>query len=126
MDKVWNAVREIKLHMPKKHGDVFYLINCVGAVEQKLLIGSTKIRYKNMTTKDLQIAAEMFLYLNSCPEILKPWIVFYKDLFGNQPANVIVLTLNRMLKADNSSKNEEFKNITKVDFFVSSVSFALM
>ena len=51
-----------------------------------------------LTNESLKSAAEMFIYLNSCPETVKPWILFYDDLFSNAPLHKIVLTLNRILK----------------------------
>ena len=70
----------------------------VKAVEQILNIESSEQINDNKTNEDLKIAAEMFLYLFMCPETIKPWTVFYKDLFLTQsPDQKIILTLNRVL-----------------------------
>ena len=63
-----------------------------------------------MTNKDLENATKMFIYMNSCPASssdkgrlrLKNWISFYNNLFQTLPADVIILTLNRMMKASTS------------------------
>ena len=52
-----------------------------------------------MTKEELSSAAEMFIYLNTCPDsYFKSWFTFYKDLFLTQSADQITLTLNRMIK----------------------------
>ena len=71
----------------------------VKAVEQKLQIESSYYEYSDnvyyyvyvdddgnvseqinytLTNADLQTAAEMFLYLNTCPKTIEPWFEFYK------------------------------------------------
>ena len=128
MDKLWEVVKKVKKETSIQidcasgvSNKVLYtesfIFPQIEAFENQLDMNPSEIIFENMTTEILENAGNMFVYLNYCPGNLKSWLVFYKDLFGNQPANVIVLTLNRMLKADNSSKNEEFKNITKVDVF---------
>ena len=82
-------------------------------VEKHLEIESSEIIFENMTNANLQNAAEMFLYLNSCPNVLKPWILFYTDLFTNYSPDKIVLTLNRILKIHDTASNKNFKNVTR-------------
>ena len=50
-------------------------------VECDLDITSTDETMENMTAENLKKAAEMFLYLNSCPDPLKSWFLFYINLF---------------------------------------------
>ena len=70
------------------------------AVEQNLGIESSEQIMETLTKKELQTAAKMFLYLNSCPDLsFKFWFSFYKDLFLTQSFDQIILTLNRMMKA---------------------------
>ena len=60
------------------------------------------------TNEELKTAAEMFLYLNTCPDSswFKSWSLFYKDLFLTQPADKIILTLNRMVKTETSDDKD--------------------
>ena len=51
-------------------------------------------RFSNITAEDLKAAAEKFIYLDFCP--LKSWYTFYRNLFGAESPNDIILTLNRM------------------------------
>ena len=79
---------------------------------------------KNMTDTILQRAANMFIYMIFCPDDTKAWIFFYTDLFQNQPADKIVLTLNRILKSKASKKRDKFhiiarKLYTKITTFLS-------
>ena len=81
----------------------------VAAVEKYLKIESSYLIFENMTTKDLEIATEMFIYLNTCPGSMKPWFVFYKQLFEHETPQHIILTLNRILKDSKNSNNDIFK-----------------
>ena len=45
-------------------------------VEKHLEIESSEIIFENMTNANLQNAAEMFLYLNSCPDVLNHGFYF--------------------------------------------------
>ena len=74
---------------------------------------SSTIPLKDMKKETLNIAAEMFLYLNSCPYTIKPWVVFFKSLFQTKSPNYIILTLNRMLKGNISPTNKQFKSTTE-------------
>ena len=70
------------------------------AVEENLGIESSEQIIETLTKKELQTAANMFLYLNTCPDLsFKFWFSFYKDLFLTQSFDQIILTLNRMMKA---------------------------
>ena len=54
---------------------------------------------KNISDDILNTAGEMFIYLNHCPHGGNPlWIQFYKDLFLTYEPNVILMTLNRLMK----------------------------
>ena len=75
----------------------------VKAVEQKLLIDSSEQTNKTLTKKELQSAAEMFVYLNSCPDsLIISWSLFYKDLFLTNSPDQIILTLNRLMETETS------------------------
>ena len=51
-------------------------------------------RTENISNTTLNTAGEMFLYINFCPDSLKPWLLFYEDLFEKHLATNILLTLN--------------------------------
>ena len=68
---------------------------------------------ENMDNTTLKHAADMFVYLNSCPQSIKSWILLYKDLIDVSNRDVLVLTLNRILKAESIDRNDEFKDIAK-------------
>ena len=70
----------------------------VQSVERRLKLTSDTTIHRNMTMMLLEKAAEVFLYMNTCPDTVKPWIKFYTDLFQNQPIDTILLTLNRLSK----------------------------
>ena len=75
------------------------MLSQVKAMEQMLHVESSEYINETLTNVDLKTAAEMFLYLNSCPSSwFKYWLPFYADLFQTQSAANIVLTINRILK----------------------------
>ena len=77
-----------------------YKLSLVKAVEQKLQIKSSKKKLETFTKEELQPAAELFLYLNSCPDIwFRFWSNFYTELFLTESTEQIILTLNRMMKS---------------------------
>ena len=89
-------------------------VSQVAAVENKLNMQSPNVRFQNLERRNLQVAAEMLLYLNACPSTgplkhwFKSWSTFYEDLFKNQSPEKIILTLNRMMKSQ--SDIPEIKN----------------
>ena len=74
--------------------------------ELKLESSESIKRLDNITNMQLKNAASMFIYLNSCSNLLIPWFMFYKGLFlTNFPLDQILLSLNTLSKADNLNKD---------------------
>ena len=97
----------------------------VNLLEDQLGIESTEVRFENIGRENLKTAAEIYIYLNTCPDSLKPWFLFYHDLFHDQEPNQIILTLNRMMKSRRTSENENFLNIAKTVFKEASTILSL-
>ena len=83
----------------------------VKAVEQMLHFESSEQINATFTKEDLQTAAELFLYLDMCPDTMKPWILFYKDTFLNQSPDQIILSLNRLIKGKSTAQTQHFAKI---------------
>ena len=112
IEKVWNILRKLKTeYVSNSCSKGFFLdseaINRRFQIEfeQHFMMNFSQSLFINMklTEKDIAPFAEMFIYLNFCPESVKPWILFYNDLFRNTPTNKIILTLNRILKGKKNS-----------------------
>jgi len=120
-DIFWEVVRNIKLGIP------FNKTNCgsdglytfspsnnlqgeVEAIEQLLKMESSAQRLTNLTREDLKMASEIYLYLNTCPHVLKTWFLFYEELFLRESMDMIVLTLNRLMKG---ASNYFFRVVAK-------------
>ena len=74
-------------------------------LEQKLQIESSEQINESMTREELKTAAEMFIYLNTCPKWhdmaeFNSWSSFYTDLFLTESTDQIILTLNRLIKTE--------------------------
>ena len=67
----------------------------------------------NLTKEELQTAGKMFLYLITCPDTIKPWIVFYKYLFQTQSPDKIILTLNRLMKGEKTAFTKIAKTLSQ-------------
>jgi len=78
------------------------MLSVVKAVEQKLQIESSEQISDTLKNEELKTAAEMFVYLITCPNALKQSIIFYENLFQTQSPDQIILTLNRLKKDPNS------------------------
>ena len=143
IDNFWSLIKNIKVAtydttskvcqndgLFKSDDDKF---DQVMAMEKELQTESSEWRYENMTSEDLQTAAEMFIYLNIChldnsnyinfhltpTEIarklwFKSWSIFYVDIFLTQPADQIILTLNRMMKTKTSQNKDDITRAEKL------------
>ena len=75
-------------------------------VGKKLNVQLSERTLENMASAHLEKAAEMFIYLNLClssDEWGNKWFSFYSDLFKTKTLDVIILTLNRILKTSQTS-----------------------
>ena len=99
------------------------LLSHVRAVEQMMNIESSEQINETLTDEALQTAAEMFIYLSTCPKHDMKWFLswssFYTDLFRTQPADQIILTLNRMMKTETlQDKDAEVRTASIVKILV--------
>ena len=47
----------------------------VNLLEDQLGIQSTEVKFENIGRENLKTAAEIYIYLNTCPDSLKPWFL---------------------------------------------------
>lgn len=113
MTQIWNIVKRVKLETShekncNKDGLFSFKASQVTAIENYLQMKPSYIIMKNITRENLKTAAEMFIYLCTCPgnngewkmeNWFKSWYTFYSYLFQKQSTYQIILTLNRMMKS---------------------------
>ena len=115
IDNIWKIVRNIKAKLSFEKSCTYDgIYNCrqydneikpqVDELQRALKINATDEFNENVTKENLNAAAEMFLYINSCSKPLKPWFIFYQDLFQNHSPDQIILTLNRIIKTNRDKK----------------------
>ena len=75
-------------------------------IEKALQIKTSESRIEGVAAQDLETAAQIVLYLSSCPK--KSLLLFYMDLFQYQPLNHIVLTLNRIINGKSENELSDF------------------
>ena len=135
MEEVWKILRQTKTvsyhcYEDREVYSHFYpqdLIQTqINEVEKHLQVNASNEPREDMTDSILEIAADMFLLLNSCPKTLKTWFLFYADLFENHSLDMIVLKLNRILKGKTTSQNEPLKIIAMKLFNRITSDFSLM
>ena len=85
-------------------------LSTVDNIEKVLQIDAHESRIEGIGEQDLEIAAEMILYLSSCPK--KSLLIFYMDLLQNHSPAQIVLTLNRIING--GAENELKKTAQKL------------
>ena len=91
------------------------VLSQVKAVEKMLEIeSSAQIIDTNVTNEILKTAGDMFLYLIMCPDDIKAWLLFYKDLLQTQSPDQILLTINRLMKGQRTLTNQNFQNIAGI------------
>ena len=115
IENIFNTVRKIRMAFLDVECAFDYLETSYNsdpvesqiiALEQELKVQSHTKIYKTMESKDLENAAEVFLYLKACPVHLKPWILFYEELFETKSPEEILLTLNRISKGSYAATPE--------------------
>ena len=126
---IWTAVKNIRskyltADCPYRglYSDV---VSQVLAVEKQLQINSSALIQENMTASKLEVAGKMFIYLNSCSDILKPWFLFYNNILQNKSIDEVILTLNRISKNDKNVQRKELINISNKLFERLSSLFSL-
>ena len=132
-ENIWKVVKNIKTELSldlecRLSPDLLLYddkMSQVNLLENQLGIQSTEVKFENIGRENLKTAAEIYIYLNTCPDSLKPWFLFYQDLFHNQSPNQIILTLNRMMKSRRTSQNENFLKIAKTIFKEASTLLSL-
>ena len=126
---IWNVVKNVRskyltADCPYRglYSDV---VSQVLAVEKQLQLNSSALIQENMTASKLEAAGKMFMYLNSCSDILKPWFLFYTELLQNKPLDEVILTLNRISKSDKNLQSKELIKISNKLFERLSSLFSL-
>ena len=117
---IWIILRNIKIEDSSERvcnnqgvisaSSSFSVLSAVMQVEDKLGLVSTDEVFENMTSNGLlETAGEMYLYLISCYPLVDTLTAFFKNFFRIQPPDVILMTLNRIIK---SQGNSEIKYIS--------------
>ena len=117
---LWNILRQIKIEEDSSQricntfgviskSSTFSVLSAVKQVEDRLGLVSTDEVFENMTSEELlETAGEMYLYLISCYPIVDTVTAFYENMFRTLPPDVILMTLNRIIK---SKENSDIKYI---------------
>ena len=129
---LWENILETSINLGKISNsdcdkgffDVYHVQKNNKAIEEKLGL-NTSYDFENITEQNLTSAAEMFIYLNRCPHGGNPaWVQFYKNLFLTYKPDIILMTLNRLMKTTQRATatklleylevhlNLKFRNIT--------------
>ena len=94
----------------------------VAGVEQDLGFDSSKVRFENLEPKKLDVAANMFMHMFTCPnsehwnKMAKSWTLFGTELLNHSP-NEVTLTFNRLLKIKSTNENDIWTEDESEQFF---------
>ena len=117
IDTVWNAVKKQRMIYNIEYGSINTLETIchnilikhkaiqtnIEKVENLLKINSSYFTSHNISEYQLEIAASMYIYLNSCPN---KWILFFHDLFESNSLKTIALTSRILLKTSKSETDQ--------------------
>ena len=111
-DTIWSVLKKVKsdlkfekcptgapadefdeLQNPRGLFKMAQMFDQMEKVECELKITSNEQIMENMTAENLKKAAEMFLYVNSCPDPLKSWFLFYINLFERESPDQGIMIL---------------------------------
>ena len=126
---MWKIMKKIKTETSiyqacTKEGLYEYdnILNQMVEVGIRLKMVMSVDRLENMEPDELKKAAEMFLYINACPDpffeqnTFMAFLKFYPDLFANKSPDLILLTLNRIKKTSNSQYAKDLNIINEKIF----------
>ena len=124
IDNNWKNVIEISANMSEisdcGEGGLFLpeIVQKNLQLLQNILGCNTTDEFRlNITNDILNTAAEMFVYLNHCPHGgNKDWIQFYKNLFKIHEPDVILMTLNRLIKTSQRDTAKKILEYLEVDW----------
>ena len=124
VEKQWKIITDIKLHYAKKNMQRVSSMECskykfekngfitfeemksnIEHFEQQLNVTANYTIIDNITDEALEIAAKMFISLNQCPTYLYGWQFLYSELLNKSPPDIIILTLNRIIKGAKSKRD---------------------
>ena len=92
-------IKKVKIEVDELFcGDIHAVVS---ELELRLETKSHPERIENITGEDLETAANVYAYFISCPNDWQAWFDFFNDLLKSEKLGHILLTLNRLLKADN-------------------------
>ena len=127
---IWDIIRKIRYGLVIDYSSVLSTSSCITSVsstlfsddilalnieliEKELDLNTTDDFNDKVSNETLEIAGEMFIYLNLCPKFMWRWINLYVDLLQNSPPDIIVQTLNRILYQAKKNNDKSVFNITK-------------
>ena len=73
-------------------------------IESEVKIQASPSIQENVSEPTLQTAVEMFFYLSFCPRNIVPWKLLFTDIFYESSIKSLILTLNRIIKANHDNK----------------------
>ena len=128
---VWKIVEKIRISLLSEHSDLDCnsdsdkalllsdknILNNINSLAAELKLNMTSIPNRNVSKETLQIAVEMFTYLNYCPAAFDKIFSFSKYLFETGTPKQIIFALMSVLKtSQNAAKTgtvEIFSTVMK-------------
>ena len=97
----------------------------VDALEDRLGFKAPKDVDKSVTNETINAAAEMFIYLTYCrKDSQAAWAQLYRNLFQNHNPDMILITLNRLMKTSQHDVAKELFEYLEIQWNLKFQSFA--
>ena len=122
---LWTELKKVKLERKKPLFEYFCspslgyyeiqtILELVGEFEEQMNVTSTELIFTNITTGYLETAAEMFIYLIICPRETENWydgwLKFHRNLLETESLDIIILSLNRLIKTTSNTAGDILNN----------------
>ena len=102
-----------------------YVRVLVDALEDRLGFKAPKDVDKSVTNETINAAAEMFIYLTYCrKDSQAAWAQLYRNLFQNHNPDMILITLNRLMKTSQHDVAKELFEYLEIQWNLKFQSFA--
>ena len=141
--KLWNMIRKYRIRFLIENLKTFYTETCFKnpknvllnnayylagnfkAIKKALKIEVVSNIWESLPEESFKTGAEMFLYLNMCPKFMHDWTQLYLDLIQNASPQMIVQSLNTVMKMGNLRGDKHIVNIAEKIFQKISYIFSL-
>ena len=100
-EQIWSKAEDIKMKMLDNTSITIDMFS------NSILSNTTDEISEVVDRKTLELAGELFIYLQSSSKSVMKWKRFYEDFFARASPKLLTLTLSRIMKQSKSGSSDE-------------------